>query len=53
MRIKIDNSKDFELLQGAFSGYTIQGHIEVAIDGVWFVVDSVKRNIDGEMFKNI
>ncbi len=53
MKIKIDNSKDFEKLQEAFDGYTIQGHIEVAIDGIWFLVDSVKRDIDGEIFKNI
>ena len=53
MKIKIDNGEYFEKVQKAFDGYTIQGHIEVAIDGVWFVVDSVKRNSDGEVFKNI
>ncbi len=43
MRIRIENGKDFEWLQDAFSGYNVEGHIVVGVDGVWFVVDEIIR----------
>ena len=42
MRIKIEKPTDFELLQGQFRDYRIEGHIEVGIDGTWFVVDKIE-----------
>lgn len=45
MRIKIQNANDFNRLLDVFDtgSYSITGHLEDAIDGVWFVVDSITR----------
>ncbi len=43
MRLKIENGKDFEKLQELFKSYNIEGHIEVGIDGVWFVIDKIEK----------
>ena len=45
MRIKIEKSVNFEELQTQFEGSVINGHIEIGIDGVWFVVDSIERKV--------
>ena len=45
MRIKIQNANDFDKLLDVFdsNSYNITGHLEDAIDCVWFVVDSITR----------
>jgi hypothetical protein len=42
MRIRIEKPVDFEDLQIQFKDYRIIGHIQVGIDGTWFVVDEIK-----------
>ena len=42
MRIKIENTKEFDALQSAFKGYVVSGHIQNGVDGVFFVVDKVE-----------
>ena len=42
MRIKIEEPIDFKNLQKQFEGYKITGHIEVGIDGTWFVIDKIE-----------
>jgi hypothetical protein len=42
MRIKIFNPAELENLQKQFEGYKITGHIEVGIDGTWFVIDRIE-----------
>ena len=45
MRIKIIIPDDFRKLQKEFEDSIINGHIEDAIDGVWFVIDSIERKV--------
>lgn len=42
MRIKIEKSVNFDELQMQFESCRIIGHIEVGIDGTWFVVDKIE-----------
>lgn len=42
MRIRIYNTGEFEELQKQFVGYKITGHIELGIDGLWFVIDKIE-----------
>lgn len=42
MRIKIGDTKAFDMLEHNFSGMRINGHLVFAIDGTFFVVDEIK-----------
>lgn len=46
MRIRIDgDAKDMlESMLNQYIGFRIVGHIESAIDGVFFVIDDITRN---------
>ena len=42
MRIEIILSNEIDKLQQQFKNYVISGHIEIGIDGTWFVVDKIE-----------
>jgi hypothetical protein len=46
MRIEIEKPVEFKDLQMQFRHYKIIGHIEVSLDGTWFVVDKIEPEVD-------